>query len=316
MNSKKVGISFFLLVMLQLLVGFGMSLYYIAADVEEINIKANLIAAQILNTAPVFLTILIGRKRGGPEKIFADVLGFRPIKISTALMTILFTVLIMPLSTLANAVSMLFVDNAVESIAGDVLNVPFVIMFFLMAVFAPFCEELVFRGAFFRGFRRSGNIFGAVMLSALLFALMHLNFNQAAYALLLGIMMALAAEATGSTTTSFIVHMFFNAQSVCIMYLSDRLAPEILEEELEMVYSGQEWLLVIAIYLLLAVVCTAIAFCVLTWMAANEGKQNFLRTVWATRKNRWEKLWSVWLVIGIVLALAYMTFEAVAAALL
>lgn len=316
MNSKRVGISFLLLVVLQLLAGFGMGVYYILADVKEISIKANLIAAQILNTAPVLFVILIGRKKYRAEKIFADVLGFRPIKISTALMTILFTILIIPLSTLANAISMLFVENMVESIAGDVLDVPFAIMFFLMAVLAPFCEELVFRGAFFRGFRKSGNIFGAVMLSAFLFALMHLNFNQAAYAVLLGVMMALAAEATGSTTTSFIIHMLFNGQSVCIMYLSDKFAPEILEEELEMAYGGQEWLLVIAVYLLLAVVCTAIAFCVLTWMAANEGKQNFLRTVWATRKNRREKLWSVWLVIGVVFALAYMTFEAVVTALL
>lgn len=306
MNSKKAGISFLLLVVLQLLIGLGISLYYVFGGTGDIPIAANLILAQIMNMAPVFLVILIGRRRGGGEKIFADVLGFRPVRLSTAFMTILFTVLIMPLSTLANAISMLFVDNAVESIMGDVLDVPFAVMFFLVAVFAPFGEELVFRGAFFRGFRKSGNIFGAVMLSALLFALMHLNFNQAAYAVLLGIMMALAAEATGSTVTSFIIHLLFNGQSVCLMYLSDRLVPEILGGDMEIAYGGQEWLFVIAVYLFLAVVCTAIAFCVLTWMAAHEGKQNFLRTVWASRKAGQEKLWSVWLIIGILLALIYM----------
>ena len=306
MNSKKAGISFLLLVVLQLLIGLGISLYYVFGGTGDIPIAANLILAQIMNMAPVFLVILIGRRRGGGEKIFADVLGFRPVRLSTAFMTILFTVLIMPLSTLANAISMLFVDNAVESIMGDVLDVPFAVMFFLVAVFAPFGEELVFRGAFFRGFRKSGNIFGAVMLSALLFALMHLNFNQAAYAVLLGIMMALAAEATGSTVTSFIIHLLFNGQSVCLMYLSDRLVPEILGGDMEIAYGGQEWLFVIAVYLFLAVVCTAIAFCVLTWMAAREGKQNFLRTVWASRKAGQEKLWSVWLIIGILLALIYM----------
>lgn len=313
MNSKRVGISFLLLVVLQFAAGFGIGMYYMLTGAGDIHITANLILAQIMNAGPVFLVILIGRKKGDPEKIFADVLGFKPVKISTALMTILFTILIMPLSTLANAVSMLFVDNAVESIMGGVLDVPFPVMFFLIAVLAPFSEELVFRGAFFRGFRKSGNIFGAVMLSAALFALMHMNFNQAAYAVLLGIMMALAAEATGSTTTSFIMHLFFNGQSVCMMYLGDRIAPEIFEGEIGTAAFGtQEMLLVIVVYLLLAVVCTAIAFCVLTWMAANEGKQNFLRTVWESGKVRREKLWSIWLVIGIVLALAYMTFEAVA----
>lgn len=221
-------------------------------------------------------------------------------------MTVLYTILISPLSTLANAISMIFVDNAVNEIAGDVLDVPFVVMLLIMAVFGPFCEELVFRGAFFRGFRKSGNIFGAIVMSAVLFAIMHMNFNQAAYAVLLGIMMALAAEATGSTVTSFIIHLIFNGQSVCLLYLSDKLAPDILMEEMEMSYSSSEMALIIAFYLLLAVVCTSIAFCVLTWMASNEGKQNFLRTVWASRKNRGEKMWSVCLIIAVSLALIYM----------
>lgn len=306
MNSKRIGVSFLLAMLVEFLFVLGMNLYYLAGGSGEISITANLIIAQLFNIAPLFLVILTGRRKERAEKIFRDVLGFRRIKLSTALMTILYTILIMPLSTLANAISMLFVDNAVNEIAGDVLDVPFAVMFFLMAVFGPFCEELVFRGAFFRGFRKSGNIFGAVILSAVLFAIMHMNFNQAAYAVLLGVMMALAAEATGSTTTSFIIHLIFNGQSVCLMYLSDKMNPELFAQELEMAYGTQEMLFIISVYLLLSVVCTAIAFCVLTWMASNEGKQNFLRTVWASRKNRHQKLWSVCLIIGVALALLYM----------
>lgn len=311
MNSKRIGVSYLLLVLMQILLVVGVSIYYMMPGAKELSITASLILAQLMNVVPVFFLILIGRKDQS-EKVFTDVLGFKRIKISTALMTILYTVLLMPLSTLANAISMLFVDNTVGSIAGAVLDVPFVIMFFLMAILAPFCEELVFRGFFFRGFRKTGNIFGAVLMSALLFAIMHLNFNQAAYAVLLGIMMALAVEATGSTTTSFIVHLVFNGQSVCMMYLSDWLEPDLLEKEMEMAYTSQELMLVISISLLLAAVCTSIAFCVLTWMASNEGKQNFLRTVWASRKNRQEKLWSICLVIGLAVAVTYMVVEEIA----
>lgn len=231
-------------------------------------------------------------------------------------MTVLYTFLLMPLTTLANAVSMIFVDNTVAELEGDILNVPFFLMFFVMAIFGPFCEELVFRGAFFRGFRRSGNIFGAILLSGLLFALMHMNFNQAAYALLLGIMMALLAEAAGSTVAPFIMHFVFNGQSVCLFYLEDKLFPELIEEGMESYEMGSEELvMVIAVYLLLAVVCTSIAFCVVTWIAGNEGKQNFLRTIWASRKNRGEKLWSICLIIGIVLSLAFMILNAILSAL-
>lgn len=303
MNSKRVGVSFLLIMVTELIVMIGVSVLYGLTGGVELSIVGNLILAQMINVMPLFLVILTGRKKFRSEKVFRDVLGFRPIRVSTALMTILYTFLIMPLSTLANAISMLFVDNAVNEIAGDILDVPFFVMFSVMAVFGPFCEELVFRGAYFRGFRKSGNIFGAVIFSAVLFALMHLNFNQAAYAVLLGIMMALAVEATGSTVTSFIMHLIFNGQSVCLMYLSNSFDLEEMTEEIA--YSNEEMMFVIALFLLFAVVCTSIAFCVLTWLAKNEGKENFLRTVWASRKNR-GGLWSVCLVIGIVIALCYM----------
>lgn len=309
MNGKRNGISFLLLILTHFLVVFGISAYYITAKPgKEIGIVENLIMSQMIHVVPVMLVILIGHRKYRQEKIFGDILGFRRIKISTALMTVLYTFLLMPLAKLANAISMLFVDNTVAELAGDILDVPFFLMFLIMAVFGPFCEEMVFRGAFFRGFRRSGNIFGAILLSGVLFALMHMNFNQAAYALLLGIMMALLAEAAGSTVAPFIMHFIFNGQSVCLMYLQDKLAG-VLEEELETGLTTEELIMAISVYLLLAVVGTAIALCVVTWIASNEGKQNFLRTIWASRKSRGERLWSVCLIIGIVLALAYMIFE-------
>ncbi len=314
MNSKRVGVSFLLLVLVHFLVVIGISVYYVMGPAgKDIGIVENLILSQMINIIPVSLVVLAGRRKFRQEKVFTDVLGFRRIKISTVLMTVLYTFLLMPLTTLANAISMIFVDNTVANLTGDILNVPFVVMFLIMAVFGPFCEELVFRGAFYRGFRKSGNIFGAVLMSGLLFGLMHMNFNQAAYAVLLGIMMALLAEAAGSTTATFIMHLIFNGQSVCLIYLEDKLFPEVIEEGLENYsYTSEEMMFVIAVYLLLAVVCTSIAFCVVTWIAGNEGRQNFLRTIWASRKNRFERIWSVCLIIGIVLSLAYMTFEAVA----
>lgn len=312
MNSKRAGVSFLLLMITYYILIAGITIYYGKnPEAEEIGIVENLIFSQLMNLLPVLFVILIGYRKRPRERFFGDILGFRRIKPSTAGMAVLYTFLLLPLSTLANVISMIFVDNTVAALAGDILEVPFFIMFLIMAVLGPLCEEAVFRGAFYRGFRKSGNIFGAVILSALLFALMHMNFNQAAYAVLLGIMLALIAEAAGSTTASFVVHFVFNAQSVCLMYLEKAFFPEALEEELaESAFAGEELALVISVYLFLTVVCTAIAFCILTWIARNEGKQNFLRTVWESRKVHREKLWSIWLILGIVLAVIYMLFEA------
>ncbi len=314
MNSKRTGVSFLLQMIVQYSVIIGLTVYYLKGpSAEEISITANLILSQLMNLAPVLPVVLIGWKKQQSEKLLGDILGFRRIKPTTALMTVLYTFLVMPLSTLANVVSMIFVDNTVAEIAGDVLNVPFFLMFPIMAVFGPLCEETVFRGAFYRGFRKSGNIFGAVILSALLFGMMHMNFNQAGYAFLLGIMMALAAEATGSVLTPFLMHFLFNGMSVCLMYLQNSILPEEFLEQMENYNpTAEEVTLYISVYLFLAVVSTAIAFCVLTWMASNEGKQNFLRTVWESRKIRKEKLWSIWLVLGTILSVLYMLFDAFA----
>lgn len=310
MNSKRAGISFLLLIVVHYLVIFGLMAYYMRnPSAGEISITANLIVSQFMNLVPVMFVVLVKRRQS--ENLLTDTLGFRRIKPTTALMTVLYTFLVMPLSTLANVVSMIFVDNTVAEIAGDVLDVPFFLMFPIMAVFGPLCEEAVFRGAIYRGFRKSGNIFGAVLLSAMVFGLMHMNFNQAGYAFLLGIMMALAVEATGSTRTSFLMHLIYNAQSVCLMYLENYFFPEQFVEELEnYAFTGQEILLYISVYLFLAVAGTAIAFCVLTWMASNEGRQDFLRTVWKSRKIRKEKQWSIWLALGVMLSVLYMLFDA------
>ena len=57
-------------------------------------------------------------------------------------MVLLFTFLIMPMSTALNAISMLFVDNTVNAISGDVLQMPFPVMLFMIGIFGPFCEAL------------------------------------------------------------------------------------------------------------------------------------------------------------------------------
>ncbi|MEY8521555.1 type II CAAX endopeptidase family protein [Lachnospiraceae bacterium 38-10] len=312
MNSRRIGVTFLLQMLCSFLLIFGITVYYMSNPAgRNLGIVENLIVSQSVNVLPLAFMLLIGRRKFRDEKVFRDILGFRRIKISTAFMTVLYTFLLMPLTTLANAISMIFVDNTVANLSGDILNVPFVVMFTIMAVFGPFCEEVVFRGAFFRGFRKTGNIFGAIVISGILFALMHMNLNQAAYALLLGTMMALLAEAAGSTWAPFIVHFIFNGQSVCLLFLEDKLVPELMEEELES-FGGSELMFAIAVYLLLAVVCTSIAFCVVTWIASNEGKQNFLRTIWASRKNRGGRLWSVCLAIGVALALVYIGIETAA----
>ena len=73
------------------------------------------------------------------------------------------------------------------------------------------------------GYRRDGSRVAAVIMSALAFALMHLNFNQAAYAFIIGVAFAFIVEATGSLWSSIMCHMMFNAESVIVMLVGNYL---------------------------------------------------------------------------------------------
>ena len=176
----------------------------------------------------------------------------------------------MPLVTLVNAISMLFVDNTVASMSGDILGAPFIVMFLHHGGFSGlFNEELICRGIFYQGYKRSGTTMQAMLMSALLFALMHMNFNQAAYAFVIGVLVVLLIEATGSIWSSIIVHIVINSQQVLMLYMLEDGTEAGLEmvQEAQSMLTTDDLLLVISIYLILSAITTSLAGCVLAWIA-------------------------------------------------
>lgn len=310
MNSKKVNWLFLSIILLEFTV---VGLLIVLTAVWKINftltIAENLILSEMILLLPALIFVLASLKGAGASG-FNGMLGFRKIKISSFFMVILFTFLIMPMTTAINAVSMLFVDNAVTAISGDVLRMPFPIMIFLMGIYGPFCEEFVFRGVIYRGYKNSGPVFWSIFWSALLFGLMHLNFNQAAYAIAIGIMFALLVEATGSLWSSAIAHMVFNSQQVCMMYIINYMSPDAYGGA-DNALNNETLLAVIGPYLIVAAIGTALAVCVLVWLAKNEGRESALRNIWRFRKNQGSYLASVPLIVAIVLCIAYMSLEVI-----
>ena len=301
MNSKKSNWLFLTIILVHFAV---VAFLLVMGDRIPFGIIANLIVSEGIIIVPaLFFLFLSGSRRN-------EILRFHKIKISSALMIVLFTFLIMPLVTVLNAISMFFTENAVVAMQEEILSVTFPVMLFMIGIFGPFCEEFVFRGMVYGGYVKSGSRFWAILLSALLFGLMHMNFNQAIYAFVIGLMLSLLMEATGSLWASMLCHMIFNSEQVCLMYLSTKVLGLISEQELENVQMTQESLIVaLSGYLVIAAVTTPIAFCVLAWIAKNEGRAEALKQIWTGRGEKKEYMITVPLVIAVVLCLAYMSLE-------
>lgn len=309
MNSKKVNWLFLTIVLVDFtVIGLLIVSNLVFRARFSLSIIENLILSEMMMFLPALIFVLASLRGRGAQGL-NSMLGFHKIKISTFFMVILFTLLIMPMTTAINAISMLFVDNAVSSISGDILKVPFPVMLFMIGIFGPFCEEFIYRGVIYRGYKNSGPVFWSIFWSALLFGLMHLNFNQAAYAIAIGIMFALLVEATGSLWSSAIAHMLFNSQQVCVMYIVNYFMPDVYNGSADYTLAKDTLLSAIGPYLVIAVIATSLALCVLVWIAKNEHRENVLRNIWFMRNNKGSYLVSIPLIVAIVLCFAYMSLE-------
>lgn len=334
MTSKRANWLFFTMILTHIAVVLFLSFFgaYI-----RIGITANFFLGEAILMVPALLFLLFSRCRPAqtgmapmqqavqteitskPQK--ARTRMFCRIRISSLLMIALCTFLIMPFVTVLNTLTLFFTDNAVAAIEGDILGVPFPVMFFMIGIFGPFCEEFVFRGIIY-GSYASG--LSAMILSALTFGLMHMNFNQAVYAFAIGIFFAVLVEAAGSLWASVFCHMFFNSVQVVMMYLSQAVlgsayAKAVSEAAGELTSTDLQAGL--AVYLLIAAVTTPIAGCCIAWIAKNEGRQDTLRALFhptagsTAQKNTpgeaagQESLLTVPLIVAVVLCLGFMSLE-------
>lgn len=86
----------------------------------------------------------------------------------------------------------------------------FLSMFFLLVIVAPLSEELLFRGIILRGLLRRYRPVVAILLSSLLFALMHLNPWQTISAFTLGLIFGWFFLRTGSVWPGVVGHAINN----------------------------------------------------------------------------------------------------------
>lgn len=305
MNIKKTNWMFLIIVVshagLSLLAAFTPLM-----DAVLENMALNVIVSEITIWLPAVLFLLLFRTSP------VSFCRLRKVHISTALMTVLFTLLLEPLITVVNAVSMLFVDNEVAAMSGQITNLPLWGMLLGIAVYGPFAEELAFRGVIYQGYRLQENRWKALLLSSLLFGLMHMNLNQACYAFVIGMALVLLVEATGSMFPAFIAHFCVNGLSTVAMFALDGMVSGEMEELVEAAessLSGQELLMVICVYILIATLCTPLAGCVLVWIAGREGHREDLRQLWRSRKIKGGRLMSIPLALGILICVAVITLQ-------
>ncbi len=87
----------------------------------------------------------------------------------------------------------------------------FPLVFISGAIIAPIAEEIVFRGYMYKAFRDRFKMWYAILLSAALFAVIHLEWRAALSLFVIGIVLAYVYEKTGNIMAPITLHILNNA---------------------------------------------------------------------------------------------------------
>ena len=245
------------------------------------------------------------------------------IGIRTILWTILFTILILPVTYYLNMVSQLFVPNAVNetvsyfatTVGQDIWAKPLWLNILYIAILPPVIEEFIFRGALFQGFRNCG-LFKTAFFTALMFGLAHGNLNQFMYAFAVGMFLAYLVEASGSVYATMLAHSLINGSTIVIMYLERHLPENITSAMVEVeskTASVQDlglmfWIIGAAI----AGACAVLAVIVLRTIAKTAGREMVYQEARKGKdriKGKEGRAFSVELLVGMLIPIVLMAIE-------
>lgn len=112
-----------------------------------------------------------------------------------------------------------FYDILMEAM-GTMLEGPFWSSFLVTAIFAPIFEEWLCRGMVLRGLLSKMKPASAIVISALFFAVLHMNPWQALNAFLIGLVMGYIYYKTGSLWLTMLIHFVNNGTSVVAAQLT------------------------------------------------------------------------------------------------
>ena len=117
--------------------------------------------------------------------------------------------------------------NSVQDIGFANLSQGFeyILAFITLVIIAPVAEEILFRGYLLAKLRKHVPIWVAVLITSLLFAVVHLSFNVGVDVFALSLVLCFLRIKTGSLWPSIILHMIKNGIAFYFLFINPLLFP-------------------------------------------------------------------------------------------
>lgn len=145
----------------------------------------------------------------------------RPVKIADTLILLGVIFCLVNGMTPVNDIIMQWLDNIGINIGGvdaDMIYGNIYMAVLVLCIIAPVVEELLFRGIIAGGMVNSWRLAPALVVSAIVFALFHMNMAQVVHQMIMGMILALFMYRSGSIWVPIIGHIFNNALVLLLDY--------------------------------------------------------------------------------------------------
>ncbi|MBO4265911.1 MAG: CPBP family intramembrane metalloprotease [Lachnospiraceae bacterium] len=299
-ETSGLGWLFFISMFVHLLAMLGFNL--LSDKGFEFPVEVTLVVSELTILIPAVIYVLV------KNLDLRNDLGFRRLKPGTVLMCILLTMFVSPVASFVNVVSQLFVSNTMTQMSDTLLGGSGIAVWFLTAVYGPFCEEFVFRGIFCNRYEQYVGPLRAGFISAMLFGLAHMNINQAAYVFVLSVIFSIINRAAGSVLPSLIIHMCINGFNMLMMFAMAGAAKSLgretdLAQAAELARGSDILYMMIAVTFVISIISIAIAIPCVVWIAKHEDNFEALHDMFANKHEN-----AGWLRVSTVLGICLVLF--------
>ena len=226
-------------------------------------------------------------------------------KFTTVLIGIALVILLMPISKILKEVGTM--------IGGDLLSVyaqqlttesnPLIVDLISTAVVPAVFEEFFFRGVFYGGFKKTAGVRSAILWTAILFGIFHMNIQQALYAIFFGFILAIIREITGSMWPGMIFHFVNNGLSVIDVHY-----PNFIHQKFDSFLTITGPALNVILTIVLAIVGLAVSFLLLKICAKSEGKAAEFSNMFKLDKGEGKSVISPTFIITLAFCVAVIIF--------
>lgn len=138
---------------------------------------------------------------------YKNILYLIPIGLSLAI----FSNVILELTNILNN------DEAAKYVTKSIMSLNPILIIFTTILIAPIVEELVFRAFIFKTISKMSNKYVGMIISSLMFGIMHGNVSQGLYAFFVGLVLSFIYDKLNNISYAIFLHSTMNFSSIFIV---------------------------------------------------------------------------------------------------